>query len=446
MNTSTTEVHYYRYYCQTESNFVYKWDTSEPVTCPNNHNHSIDNSSVTIIDTVSTNQVELVDAVRTQFQESLGLNKQLLLNLPSSVGMTSLRDNYVTVGDATILNNSSREFQLLSIGPTDRASITSIERAPCYGHLTSEACFGVRIPRALNSNQYIKFGLYDRGSSNGAFFKFDITGMGIGFLNGVNESNVSQSNLNVDALDGNGLSGVSFQPSKGYVYGLRVSGNGPRAVEYGLYTKSIYGDHRFCVMHRLYTSDLDDKPCLQTNLPLTIEAVNNGIGGSNVVYLSDRSFVVYGDVQQSGIDVREHRTNNLFVPAVSINTSDEFVPIASLRKKSAFMGVNAYLESIDVMCSSPQLLMLTSGSTLTGPSWQPLPNQIESETAVEHDVSSAVIANDGIVLWQGLAPSGNITCKLPKQLMNGTSAITISARNVSSTGTMTLVLRTSEAW
>lgn len=443
----TTEVHYYRYYCQTESNFVYKWDTSLPSTCPNNDNHAIDNDSITIIDTVSTSQVELVNAVTTKFQESLGLNKQVLLNLPSSFGKSTLRDNYVTIGNATIQNTNNREYQIVSTGSTDRASITSIERARCYGQLTNEASFGIRIPQALNSNQHIKFGLYDNGSSNGVYFKFDSTGMGVGFQSGSNERNVSQSNLNVDALDGNGISGVMLQPSKGYMYGIRVSGNGPRAVDYGIYDKTVYGDQSFCVMHRLFTNDFGDKPFLQTNLPFTIETVNSGVSGSNVVFLSDRSFVVYGDVEQcENGQASGQRTNSLYVPEVSINTSNDFVPVTSLRKKSSSIGVNAYIDSIDVICSSPQLIMLTTGSTLTGSSWQPLPYQLASETAIEHDVSSSVVANDGIILWQGLAPTGNITFKLPKQLMNGTLPVTLSAKNVSSIGTMTVVLRTAEAW
>jgi hypothetical protein len=444
----TTEVHYYRYYCQTESNFVYKWDTSAPSTCPNNQHHTIDSNSITIIDTVSTSQVELVDAVKTQFQESVSLNKQLLLSLQSSVGKSTLRDNYVTIGSATILNNNNSEYQMLVTGSNDKASITSVERVKCYGHLTNEACFGVRIPQTLSSNQYIRFGMYDSGNSNGVFFKYDKNGMGIGFQSsGTGESNITQSNLNVDMMDGNGVSSVVLQPSKGYVYGLRVSGNGPRAIEYGVYSKSMYGDQRFYVMHRLFTNDFGNKPFLPSHLPLTVEIANNGISGSNNVYLSDRSFAVYGDVGCVGGDhVANNRTNSLYVPSVTIATSSDYVPIVSLRKKSAYVGVETFLEGLDVICSSPQVILVMSGSTLMGSSWQTLPLQVATETAIEYDTSASAVSSDGVMIWQGLAPSGSMTFKIPKCLMNGTSPLVMLAKNVSSSGTITLVVRAIEAW
>ena len=446
----TTEVHYYRYYCQSESNFVYKWDTSSPLTCPNNQHHTIDSNSITIIDTVSTNQVEVVDAVKTQFQESVSLNKQLLLSLQSSFGKSTLRDNYVTVGNATILNNSNSEYHMLATGSNDKASITSVERVNCYGHLTSEACFGVRIPQTLSSNQYIRFGMYDSGKSNGVFFSYDKNGMGVGFQSsGVSECNITQNNLNVDMMDGNGVSGAVLEPSKGYVYGLRVSGNGPRVIDYGVYSKSMYGDQRFCVMHRLFTNDFGNKPFLQNNLPLTIEVVNNGIIGSNNLYLSDRSFAVYGDVRALSFDgdhVLFNRTNSLYVPTVTIATSSDYVPIASIRKKNSHVKVNTYLEGFDVICSSPQVIMVTTGSTLTGSSWQTLPLQVATETAVEYDTSASIVSSDGIMIWQGLAPSGSMTFKIPKCLMNGTSPVVISAKNASSSGEITLVVRAIEAW
>jgi hypothetical protein len=424
------------------------------LTCPNNQHHTIDSNSITIIDTVSTNQVEVVDAVKTQFQESVSLNKQLLLSLQSSFGKSTLRDNYVTVGNATILNNSNSEYHMLATGSNDKASITSVERVNCYGHLTSEACFGVRIPQTLSSNQYIRFGMYDSGKSNGVFFSYDKNGMGVGFQSsGVSECNITQNNLNVDMMDGNGVSGAVLEPSKGYVYGLRVSGNGPRVIDYGVYSKSMYGDQRFYVMHRLFTNDFGNKPFLLSHLPLTVEIANNGISGSNNVYLSDRSFAVYGDVgclgcigSVGGDHATNNRTNSLYVPSVTIATSSDYVPIVSLRKKSAYVGVETFLEGLDVICSSPQVIMVISGSTLMGSSWQTLPLQVATETAIEYDTSASAVSSDGIMIWQGLAPSGSMTFKIPKCLMNGTSPMVILAKNVSSSGAITLVVRAIEAW
>jgi len=441
----TTEVNYYRYYCQTESNYVYKWDTAVPATCPNNVGHGIDSNSITIIDTVSSSQVEVVNDLRTQFQESVSVNKKVLISLLGSFGKTTLRNNFATQGSAFILNtggiSSNNEFQMLITSANDKASITSVERVKYCGGVMVEAAFGIRIPQTLtSSNQYIQFGLYD--NSNGIYFKYTNSGLGVGFRgSGASDSNVTQSNLNIDIMDGQGLSGVLLQPSKGNMYGIRVSGNGPRSVDYG-----VWSTGQFYTMHRLFTNDISGSPVLNLNLPLTVEIGNGGVSGSNNVYVADRSYSVYGDC----IDNEDDRVNSVYVNGIVINSSNMFVPVASLRKKSTHMNANAYLGSMDVVCTSPQLIMITTGATLTGASWQAMPLQASTETSVEYDTSASVLGTDGIVLWQGYAPSGNITfgngLPLPKCLMNGQLPLTISAQNVSSSGTVSIVIRTSEAW
>lgn len=47
-------LNYYRIYCDTELQYVYKWDTEEPSTCPNNNTHTINVGSITILESIST--------------------------------------------------------------------------------------------------------------------------------------------------------------------------------------------------------------------------------------------------------------------------------------------------------------------------------------------------------------------------------------------------------
>lgn len=55
----TTQVHKYCIWCDTESANVYTWATSTPTVCPNNNTHSINTNLTTIVETVSSNQVEV---------------------------------------------------------------------------------------------------------------------------------------------------------------------------------------------------------------------------------------------------------------------------------------------------------------------------------------------------------------------------------------------------
>jgi hypothetical protein len=446
----TTEVNYYRYYCQSESNFVYKWDTSPPTKCSSNNSHTIDIDSITVIDTISTNDVSIKDISKTQYQEvSIG-NKSILLHIKSSSGKSILRDNFITQGTANIINSigSSGEFQLLVTGTNDKAVISSVERTSYCGHCMNEACLGIRIPQTLTNNQYIQFGLYD--NSNGFYFKYTNSGLGVGYRYNGTDSNFTQSNLNIDILNSNGISSVLLEPSKGYVYGIRVSGHGSKIVDYGVYSKSKYGDQKFTQMHRIHTNEIGNgTPMLNTSLPLNVEIFNNGTSGSNNVYVSDRTFGIYGQVND------DMRVNSVYVSNISVNSSSTFVPVVSIRKKNTFNTINTFLNSIDVITTSAQIIQILSGGTLTSPSWLSLSGQLSTETAIEYDESALAVASDGVVLWEGYVPIGNTTLKwdrntgngvLPKCVFNGVLPITVSAKNISSSGTIGVVVRTFEAW
>ena len=56
-----TSVNKYRMYCQTEDKNVYKWDEYSSTICPNNGAHTIDSSSITIVDSVSKNLVRILE-------------------------------------------------------------------------------------------------------------------------------------------------------------------------------------------------------------------------------------------------------------------------------------------------------------------------------------------------------------------------------------------------
>lgn len=49
----------YRLYCNTESSYVYTWNDISPLKCPNNETHSIDETTITIVDRVSVDTVRI---------------------------------------------------------------------------------------------------------------------------------------------------------------------------------------------------------------------------------------------------------------------------------------------------------------------------------------------------------------------------------------------------
>ena len=59
---SNQNVNQYRLFCDTESAYVYTWQQSTPVCCPNNNTHLIDTNSISVINSVNTNSVNVIQS------------------------------------------------------------------------------------------------------------------------------------------------------------------------------------------------------------------------------------------------------------------------------------------------------------------------------------------------------------------------------------------------
>lgn len=81
-------VYNYRVYCTTEAGYVYKWDTVEPTTCPNNNGHSINSSLTTIVETISTSTIKAEENSDGYFETG-----HIVMNIPSGTpGATTEHD------------------------------------------------------------------------------------------------------------------------------------------------------------------------------------------------------------------------------------------------------------------------------------------------------------------------------------------------------------------
>lgn len=54
-------VYYYKIWCNTDSKYEYVWSDDEPTVCPVNNAHSVDTSSVSIENQVSTTRVKIIE-------------------------------------------------------------------------------------------------------------------------------------------------------------------------------------------------------------------------------------------------------------------------------------------------------------------------------------------------------------------------------------------------
>ena len=57
---TSRSINNYRIFCNTESLFVNVWSTDIPSVCPNNIQHQIDTNSISVVDTISSNAVNII--------------------------------------------------------------------------------------------------------------------------------------------------------------------------------------------------------------------------------------------------------------------------------------------------------------------------------------------------------------------------------------------------
>ena len=75
-----TTVYYYRYYCPTEATYKYTWNSTAPTNCPTD-NAVIDPSTITILQTVATNEFTVTDSATGWYQSTA-----LCLTIPGATG------------------------------------------------------------------------------------------------------------------------------------------------------------------------------------------------------------------------------------------------------------------------------------------------------------------------------------------------------------------------
>jgi hypothetical protein len=57
---ASKSINNYRLYCNTESLYINTWNSDTPTKCPNNNTHQIDTNSISIIDTINSSTVSII--------------------------------------------------------------------------------------------------------------------------------------------------------------------------------------------------------------------------------------------------------------------------------------------------------------------------------------------------------------------------------------------------
>ncbi|MFM2393072.1 MAG: hypothetical protein RLZZ546_1054 [Bacteroidota bacterium] len=164
----------YRYFCNTENKFVFKWDNIPPTTCINDSNHSIDINSITIVDSLSRNEV--IVSNRDPITQGYFMVESKTFNISSS-NESIFTFSYplpVAVYRSIIATSNIHNGDSIDIS------------------IAPETIIGVNTQEVLNNNNIIKV--------NSSILNILSPGFYIDITDGVNTNNLGRV-LNIDKIN-----------------------------------------------------------------------------------------------------------------------------------------------------------------------------------------------------------------------------------------------------
>jgi hypothetical protein len=438
-------VNRYRYFCTSESNYVYQWDTQKPLSCINGSNHTIDVDSLTIVDSISENTTSIANVLKSPYDELRVVEKTPVIDLKSFYGKTTLRDIYTLTGTATIENLiGDSEYALSVSSASDVACLKSAERGRYISGQAAEVGVAIRIPSTLTGNQVLRWGAFD--DNNGFYYKLTSSGWSVCILRAGVETEIPQSQFNGDKLDGSGPSKVNLNMADGHIYNIVFSWYGYGIVDFTISTETLYHEQKPLSVHKYFSEGVTSVK--NPNLPVRVCLENNATSSPITVYVSGRQYSVIGKY------VPQLRVNSAYVMLKNINQVQDnlnWYPIMSIRRKQGYEGNPSKIFSADLSLDSivSQVIQIRAKTSLTGASWGNIPDQIPTETIMEFD-SSATDVSGGIVIWSGFLAASSSTLRQVEDLMyifSENDIVTVCGKSSSATNvTISAVLRWTEEW
>ena len=438
-------VNRYRYFCTTESNYVYQWDTQKPLSCINGSNHSIDIDSLTIVDSISESSTTIANVLKSPYDELRVVEKTPVIDLKSFYGKSSLRDIYTVTGTAAIENVlGDSEYTLTVNAANDKACLKSAERGRYISGQAAEVGVAIRVPTQLTGNQVLRWGAFD--DNDGFYYKLTANGWSVCVLRAGTETEITQSQFNGDKLDGTGPSKVILDMADGHIFNIVFSWYGYGIVDFTVSTENLFHEQKPLSVHKYFSDGYTSVK--SPNLPIRVCLENKETSTPVSVYVSGRQFSIIGKY------VPQVRVNSAYVMLKNINQVQDnlnWYPIMSIRRKQGCEGNPAKIFSADLCLDSmvSQLIQIRAKTTLTGASWQNIPDQPSTETIMEFD-SSATDISGGLVVWSGFLAASSSTLRQIENLMyvfSENDIVTVCGKSTSATSvTITAVLRWTEEW
>lgn len=243
--------------------------------------------------------------------------------------------------------------------------------------------FVMNTPKA---NLRQRFGYFN--GDNGIFLQVDGTEISFVIRSKVSgvvvEDKVTQTNWNMDKVDGTGYSGVTLDISKAQILFMDIEWLGVGSVRMGFV---INGQFLHC--HTFHHANSVTAPYMGTAcLPVRCEIENTGVTASSSTLkvictsvISEGGFEPKGQIRTAGLPLGSPK---------DIPTAGTFVPIISIRLQDTYPDAIAFIRSIQFFGATNNTnyrYKLVSGATLTGASWTQV-----ADSAIEYDITATAMS------------------------------------------------------
>lgn len=382
----------------------------------------------------------------TQFGE-IGVSERTpLIELGSIYGLSRLRNVWTETANATITTAETSEFKLSTGNEAlDFVELNSAKLGRYIPGHSSEIGIGVRIEpgSVFQIGQFARWGGISANGNDGIFFGVDSVGKFVEILRNGASNKVYQPDWNIDKLDGTGTSEFDLDTQSGNIYTVKYTWYGYGEIRFGVIGQNRYGYQTFLPIHTF--SNFSSTSVENPNLRIHASVDNGGVTANNIdIYIGGRQYSVLGKY------IPKYRFVDDFAVAVPVNTVRK--PLISFRKKVGFRDRTIRLEDFQVITlTEPMLIEIWVFPVLTTPTYGTPDSYDPSETALESDKTAAAVT-DGLLIYRSLVDAGKAnegqflgSSELDFDLPDD-SVVTLSARTLTGTGTITALLRIKEEW
>ena len=352
------------------------------------------------------------------------------------IGFSLLRDEKITEGHGQVVAGTEwAETSVIVSQQGGRAVLSTARRGRCDVGRTAEIGIALKtshMDTVLSQGQEMRWGYFD--DTDGFMFIMDASGLGVAIEHSVNgRRTYRRSEWNIDRLDGQGPSGIAFDPSlQVTMYQVLFTWGTSGAIVFRIILTNEEGNQFVQPVHRAEMHADGFHVSNRYVLPVRCSVEWKKTDGSEASNDPLKAMVVGRYFSIIGGSEHEARWGTSTPPRLSTAfslskglgnisaTRAEYVHLLSVRRKDAFVdGGRIELTEVDIIFENVVvdmmmlLLQIRVGATKVMQSgteplqWRDLSHVMNDETALQESTADATVQEeDGIVVFSTLIVAG----------------------------------------